>query len=323
MTKRRSRSAHGVSATPNWKQYEELAYRIVKELMPFADVKIDDKILGNESDQKRQIDISARWRYSGDDYLLIVQVKDHKRRAHVGIVGAFLSDIQDVGASRGILICSGGFTKGARAWAKSRGVSLYSLHDAASTAWSRELKIPFLWIDYEVATAMSFKFAATESFQATIRSDAPLINDDGRTVPGLSGLVEELWNNEALAREEGRHVYAVPGRWTMSATDELNRQRKLHNGRIEVIYTVRRNTWLAEYEPADCRGLIDYLDGEVFVPSRLSLSDVPVKRDDSWTRVDDPASVALKVRGILITADVFGVAPGSARVSRFQIFEIH
>lgn len=204
MAKRRSKLAHGVSTTPNWKQYEELAYKIVSELMPFADVKIDDKILGNESDQKRQIDISARWRYNGNDYLLIVQVKDHKRRAHVGTVGVFLSDIQDVGASRGILVCSGGFTKGARNWAENRGVSLYSLHDAASTTWSQELKIPFLWIDYEVATEMSFEFAATESFQATIRSDAPLVNEGGHTVPSPSVLVEDLWNDEALTREEGK-----------------------------------------------------------------------------------------------------------------------
>ena len=323
MAKKRGRAARCVPTTPDWKKYEELAHKIVEELMPYADVVADDKILGSQSNQQRQIDISARWQHNGVDYLLIVQVKDYKRRATVEPVGAFLSDLQDVGASRGILICSGGFTKGARTWARNRGISLYSLHDATSTKWSRELKIPFLWIQYEVTAGVSYKFAATESFRATIRSDSPLVGEDGHRVPTMSRLVEDLWNKEVLVREEGRHVYRLPGRWTMPATDELGRDRMLDQGRVEIRYTVRRKAWLAEYEPANCRGFVDYLNGEVFVPSYLSLDDLPVKRDESWTRVNDPDAVVLRVRGVLITADVYGVVPGSTRISRLSVGEVH
>jgi len=68
---------------PSWAEYEALAHEIVTELAPFATVTHDDHIVGKESEARRQIDISARWTVGDDENLLIVQVKDCKRKADV------------------------------------------------------------------------------------------------------------------------------------------------------------------------------------------------------------------------------------------------
>lgn len=52
----------------DWQSYEELIYQIYKELEPAADVRMNDKILGLESQKERQIDISIRSNVAGMTY---------------------------------------------------------------------------------------------------------------------------------------------------------------------------------------------------------------------------------------------------------------
>jgi Restriction endonuclease len=117
---------------PSWAEYEAFAHEIVTALAPFVTVTHDDHIVGRESEARRQIDISARWTDGGDENLLIVQVKDCKRKADVNTVGEFRSVIQEIGAQKGILICSGGFSKPAGTYPRNLGLLLWSLADARS-----------------------------------------------------------------------------------------------------------------------------------------------------------------------------------------------
>lgn len=76
-----------------WSKYEELAHQIVKELMPYAELTLDDHVYGESSEVIRQIDVSAKWNVDGQEYLLIVQVKDLSRRADINTLGTFKSVI--------------------------------------------------------------------------------------------------------------------------------------------------------------------------------------------------------------------------------------
>jgi hypothetical protein len=98
-------------STEPWARYEELAKKIVADVIPHATVTLDDHVHGSESEKLRQIDVSARWKDGDESYLLVVQVKHTKRAADINVVGTFLAVIQDTGAHRGALICSGGFTR--------------------------------------------------------------------------------------------------------------------------------------------------------------------------------------------------------------------
>jgi hypothetical protein len=80
-------------------------------LQPLAEVKRNDFIYGHLTEANRQIDVSIRWAAGEDQYLTIVQAKDHARPADIKVVDEFLSVIKDVQATGGILICRSGFTK--------------------------------------------------------------------------------------------------------------------------------------------------------------------------------------------------------------------
>lgn len=103
----------GQTRSERWQAYEQLAHKIVAELMPYAEVELDDHIVGGQSETRRQIDVTARWTDGAEHHLLIVQARDRSRPGDVNTIGEFKSVIEDVGASRGILMCSKGFGKAA------------------------------------------------------------------------------------------------------------------------------------------------------------------------------------------------------------------
>ena len=98
----------------DWKGFERLAERIVRDLHPDATVTLDDHLLGRFTEKKRQIDVSIRWTDSDHEQLTIVQARDRSRPADVNAVGEFIAVVEDIGASRGIMVCRSGFTKDAK-----------------------------------------------------------------------------------------------------------------------------------------------------------------------------------------------------------------
>ncbi len=301
--------AEGLHNT-KWAAYEKLAHKIVKDLLPLADVMHDDHILGRESEDNRQIDVSARWRDGEDEYLLIVQVKDLKRRADVNVIGTFRSVIQDVGAHKGVLICSGGFSKAAKTYARNLGILLYALHDAQSKDWALELTIPIVWVGLESVVNPSFTFAPSVAgkFGKGEGQLRIVISDDGGQNPvDVAELFQRLWNSEQAPREPGMHTYVVPGRWKMLYQDASGSDIWGPVSDVTYNYTVTRRSWLGQYRPQDCRGLIDFLEGDTFVPTYVNLSDVPMRRDESWTPIEDPDKVALNIKGVVLTIEAFHI----------------
>jgi len=132
----------GHKKSSQWVEYEKLARQIVIDLMPYAEVKWNDNIVGNRSAAYRQIDVTARWRANDEDLLMVVSVKDWKTRASIKAVDSFIGELEDVGVSRAILVCSGGFSKQAVRYARRYGIALMSLQNARSIRWSKRAKDP-------------------------------------------------------------------------------------------------------------------------------------------------------------------------------------
>jgi hypothetical protein len=160
----------------NWKGFERLAERIARDLAPGAQVTWNDHLPGQESETDRQIDVSIRWCDGDREYMTIVQTKDWSTPADLVAVGEFAAVVEDVRATRGIMVCRSGFTEKAKTYGRNKGIGLYNLHDAESQDWRLELTIPLLWVDLhpEVRFNCQSYFDAGES----------LLLDDG--VPILS-----------------------------------------------------------------------------------------------------------------------------------------
>jgi hypothetical protein len=84
---------------------------------------------------------------------------------------------------------------------------------------------------------------------------------------------------------------------------------------FEVVYKVDCQAWLGQFTPAECRGLVDYLDDNAFITTYLPIGQIPVGRDERWVEIDDPNQVALNTRGTLVTTTGFEIAPGSGTLS--------
>ncbi|MFE1443840.1 restriction endonuclease [Streptomyces sp. NPDC058739] len=304
-----------------WAKYEELAHKIVEELMPHAVVTLDDHPYGHETETPRQIDVSAKWTDQGKDYLLIVQVKDLASPADINTVGTFRSVIQDVGAHKGVLICSGGFSKKARTYARNLGIGLYQLHDASSRDWALELTVPLIWVSLNPEFHMSARFTTSVAGQLRMHREKGLTfsEDGGRSRTTMREYFSGLWNSGNLDRTPGAHEKQARKGLDIPYVDNRGVEvwGKLD---LEFTYEVKRQSWLGQYRPSDCRGLLDFIESDLFIPSYVNLSDMPTTRDETWIEVENPEEVALKTVGMLITTEQYRVVDSSGHViiQRFE-----
>lgn len=298
--------------TKRWQGFEELAHRILSEMAPFANVTLDDRIVGSDSGTYRQIDVSLKWTFEGRQLLTIVQAKDWKTKADVKVVDAFRSVILDVGATQGILICSAGFSRNALQYARKVGIQCYNLHDASSLNWSHQLTIPLLWID--VSPMITPELVARLEAGDTLY-DHPeyntfvLSSDGGSTLVDWIGTFERMWNEGKLDRSGGvaRGIYDERQFQLAVKTNGGGlRWRPVENFRVS--YKVERTSWLGSLQPADARGIVDLLDDSTFTPTFLRIEDFPQERDASWKRVADPDSLAIKIRGAFFTSERFDIS---------------
>jgi hypothetical protein len=120
----------------DWKGFERLAERIARDVAPHATVSRNDHIDGHLSEKKRQVDVSIRWSDTGHDYLTIVQAKDWRSPADINTVGEFAAVVEDVRATRGVLVCRSG--RGARSVHRPAGNNLIQVDSTFERLWNTE-----------------------------------------------------------------------------------------------------------------------------------------------------------------------------------------
>lgn len=295
-----------------WADYEALAFRIFDELMPYADVKIDDHLNGAQTEGPRQIDVSARWSTDDHEYVLIVQVKDYKSRADVNVVGEFKSVIEDVEASKGVLICSGGFSKRAIVYARNVGIELYSLHDANSKHWNEELTIPIIWANLVPNASLSFRFE-TGHDSGRMPLDAktgfpPVSEDEGRTTLDLRCAFTRAWEAGVIDRTPGGpRIERLPGSYQLLMKAHTGADIWLPIRELEATYSVEAEFYLGHLKPSEARGLINFHADGMFIPSFVRIDDIPTSRKEDWPRISDAERVALSGTKLAVTTESYGI----------------
>jgi Restriction endonuclease len=289
-----------------------LAERIARELDPHATVTWNDHLPGHESETDRQIDVSIRWSDRDQEYLTIVQTKDWSSPADLPAVGEFAAVVEDVRATRGVMVCRSGFTQNAKTYARNKGIGLYNLHDAESRNWCLDLTIPLLWIDLHPSGQFSCQIYLVVGEALPLDDGLPfLFTNPGGTRINPVALFEQLWNKEAIPHTHGvPHTMRYSGPLSASVED-TDGNSVWRSTTLEMVYEVDRRAWLGQFTPAECRGLVDYLRDNAFTASHLPIGQIPVERDEGWVEIDDPDEVALNTQGTLVTTIGFEIAPGS------------
>lgn len=274
----------------DWLDYQKLAATIYRELEGNAIVTHDDKIRGRDTGLERQIDVSIRANIAGHDLLIIVQAKDHTRPADVNIVGEFKSVIADVGASKGVLICSNGFTETALEYGKTVGIDLCTAHDAQSRKWTMGLKIPLLWIEEDAEVALDIELVPDklpeEEISFSVDAGKCLISTDGgNTTRSIAQILCDAWNCGQLMRTPNHpheHVISEVGLRIL-----LGQTFWCPVTRLTYKYQIHRKGWLGTFTFAQCRGIFNLGTGVMRAKAIITDKDIPLQRDASWQDIGD------------------------------------
>jgi hypothetical protein len=282
------------------KPFEDLIFRIYKELEPLAMIMKNDKIRGIESGIEREIDISVRKKIADHEILMIIQAKDHKKRADVKIIGEFDSVIRDVRASRGILICNAGFTKTAKEYAKNRGIDLYTAHDASVKDWQGEIKIPVIRTHLTLTYSFTTKINITKEYKEKKKGrpeklTVKVSNTEGVVMKRKDGTettflreFSQLWDERKINKTPGKHVTQFK-----SYIDILADIDNLEREPTELEYTVTARHYYKLFAPTDYRGIKNYLT-EKFKPTFIIVEGaIPFSEDKSWQYIDDPSKLSI------------------------------
>ena len=263
-----------------WEEYEELIYKIYKELEPHANVKVNDFILGFETGIKRQIDISVKSNIAGHEILIIIQAKKLKKRADATVLGEFYSVIDDVRASKGILICNSGFSSTAKNYAKRKKIDICTAHDASNKRWQTEIQIPVLRKTIKVKVKIQHSYVVVGDIKL-----------DGIHLPFPEVALREFikkWESDELSKEPGTHFLHLD-RESIKFYEQLV---PVKNG---IEYTIEHRHHFKFLVPSDYRGFKDYITGN-FTPSFIEFKDpIPFFEDKTWQYINNPEELAIKV----------------------------
>jgi hypothetical protein len=190
------------------KELELLVTKIQQNLAPSAKVIHNVHIDGKDSGMKRQIDVLMRQKIGQCEMMIIIQCKDHAKRADVNVVGEFHSVMNDVRANKGILVCPRGFTKGAKTLASNFHIDLYSPFDTDPHKWQVKPKAPAL-CDFRSA-AISFKFACSSplfsSLPENFVSTLTVFDNEHNPLGTIADSTINRWNEGKFPIEPGEHM---------------------------------------------------------------------------------------------------------------------
>ena len=279
---------------PDWLTYEQLATQIYTKLEPNAVVKHDDRIYGRMSERERQIDVSIRSKVAGHDILVIVDAKDRSRAPHVQNIGEFAEMMQDVGATRGVMVCRKRPTDENIQYAARRGIDICTAIDVSDKNWQETISLPVIvnLTEYDIVPQLFLSLTADLEIQTP---DKWLVSvDDGKSHQTLDEFMLDML--EPASNSVGPVNVAT-------ANDAL---KALFGGKIWMPFglrlegQIRKRSLFRFFSPTQYQALRNYSNGLTLI-SNLHL-DIPDWNDPSqW---NDPSEFNSVEPDLFIVAEL-------------------
>lgn len=260
----------------NWKDFEKLVRKIQQELMPHAQVTLDERIVGRDGGPN-QCDVVVRAKVGQYDFFCVIECKDLSKKVGVEVIREFRSKLEDIGATKGAIVSAKGFTRGAIQKARSYNINLYRLVDAQSRKWQDEAIIPILVTHiYLTKVEPSIVYTATGNVMTMTDSNGEivplerihLIDIKENRYMRLRELMEREWDkifknhlpdmNEIFETEEDRYLVAMVNGPDLPVTIRCKffPEIKYHYGNVPL---------------AECQGFIDQETGALLTNGFLSV----------------------------------------------------
>jgi len=191
---------------PQWRRFEKLVARVQRELSPQAQVTHNERIRGRKTGELRQVDVTIRTNAGQFPLLVAMDCKDLGRPATVTHVEAFAGLLDDIGANKGALVASNGFSAAAKRRAMEAGIDLYRLVDAEDHDWRAYVTMPILLHDLipvGFQATLQFRGEPPPGHQFEDPQAIELLDANGRSVGSPFDLVQELWKANEVTDSAG------------------------------------------------------------------------------------------------------------------------
>jgi hypothetical protein len=148
-----------------------------------------------------------------------------------------------------------------------------------------ELTIPLLWVDLYPSGKFSCSVHLNKGESLPLDSGFPglFIHPRGPRIDPVV-LFERLWNARAILDTPGEQ-HRIQSEPLSVTVRETNGRTAWRSANLQMTYEVDRKTWLGQFTPDECRGLVDYLDDNAFIVSHLPVGQIPFERDERWVAV--------------------------------------
>lgn len=284
---------------PKWKKFEKLATKIQQDLSPDAEVIHDVKLMGQDSQTQRQIDIVVKRSVGQFPLLVVMQCKDTRAKLDINVIGEFADVIRDVRANKGALVSSAGFTKSAITSAKQKGIDLFRLVDVGSQDWRGYASFPAAatidGIDaYRLKMGNDINFPP-ERFSIPIKllEDIPnltLYKENGEAIGSVVDLIHKAWSDGKLPNTPGEHFDVV----FVDDPVFLKTDGDMVPVSILVSIIVKRRHFSGNIPIAEMRGFQNVTTGGVYTRS-LTTGKINIQMiEKEWQQIDDIENLAAK-----------------------------
>lgn len=286
---------------PDWKIFEQIVTQIHKTLSPKAEVVHDDRIFGQDSKKKRQIDISIRQTIGPHRILIIVQCRHYKRKIDVNGVGEFATVIKDVHANMGVMVSNAGFTDGAINLAKSMNINLCSIFDAQNEDWSVVIKLAVV-CDFR-KPIIHGKLRITGAQPFSIPADVnklELVDEKGQAISFRKVFFQD-WNSGKVSIEVGEREY-IPNEGKLFV--------KQPNGRLAPITVsfnvcVQARLFFGYMGLEKSQGIVSVTDHS-YTTKEITMEGIDVVEvEKSWMRIASLKEVPQPPFMVLVATDLF------------------
>lgn len=115
-------------------EFERYTADLIGQVVPAVD---DLRVVFNEEiethDGTYQIDATARFRFAGMDFLVLVECKRHSHPVKREVVVTLRDKVRSAGAQKGVVFATAPFQSGALRYAEQHGIALVHVTDAGPT----------------------------------------------------------------------------------------------------------------------------------------------------------------------------------------------
>jgi hypothetical protein len=198
--------AYPASVAKPGSEYEDLVELIFRALTENTNDTVERNVRLESPDGMREIDVLVRSSVGPIELTTIVEARDFARTINVTQIDGFHSKIQDVRASKGVMVTRGGYSKTARQKAARLGITLLRADQYENVRDTTD-DVPVLvreirQNDFAISFEVHLEGGTTITQAAILR-----LNDVD--LPML--LRDELLQNPSLTESAGRHTWTPAG----------------------------------------------------------------------------------------------------------------